>query len=106
MSNAIAQTQSTGKVRSYKKNQSGIEGKTASGIFDVQVYSDNIIRVRISKQTALTDFSYALDNAALPMFNSADVQTRGKLITIATKAIVAEIQQPFLHRFPDCVSFS
>lgn len=88
----FTQVQSVRKVISYKKTASGIEGKTASGIFDVQVYSDNIIRVRISKEKSFVDFSYALDNAALPIFNTADIQAKGKLITISTKAIVAEVE--------------
>ena len=57
---AVAQVKNIGKVISYKKVPGGIEGKTAAAIFDVHVYNDHIIRVRISKNKQFSNFSYAL----------------------------------------------
>lgn len=86
-----------GKIVSYKKITSGIEGKITNAIFDVRVYNDNIVRVRISKNKALNNFSYALVDTTLPSFNNITIQDKGNIILFSTKLIVTEIQkQPFL----------
>jgi alpha-glucosidase len=85
-----------GKIVSYKKITSGIEGRLTNAIFDVHVYNDNIIRVRVSKNKTLNNFSYALVDTTLPSFNDITVEDKGNIISLSTKMIVAEIQkQPF-----------
>ena len=85
-----------GKIISYKKIISGIEGKTSNAIFDVHAYSDNIIRVRISKNKTLNDFSYALVDTTIPSFNDITIEDKGNNILLSTKMIIAEIQRhPF-----------
>ena len=85
-----------GKIISYKKVVAGIEGKTDNAIFDVHVYNDNIIRVRVSKNKTLDNFSYALVDTAMPSFNNVTIEEKGNMIALSTKAIVAEIErEPF-----------
>ena len=68
--NCIGQVKNIGKVISYKKVAGGIEGKTATAIFDIHAYSDNIIRVRVSKNKSFNNFSYALTDNQIPSFNN------------------------------------
>jgi alpha-glucosidase len=85
-----------GKISSYKKIASGIEGKTTNAIFDVHAYSDNIIRVRISKNKNIGNFSYALVDTTLPSFNGITIKDSNSIIILSTKMIDAEIsKQPF-----------
>ena len=94
--NSFAQL-NAGKVVSYKKVNGGIEGKTTNCIFDVHVYNDNIIRVRISKEKAFRNFSYALASNDIPAFNSLQTAENDNSIFISTNSVNAEIQKsPFL----------
>ncbi|MBL0356423.1 MAG: hypothetical protein IPP72_05805 [Chitinophagaceae bacterium] len=68
---SFCQLKNIGKIISYKKITGGVEGKTAAGIFDIHAYNDNTIRVRVSKNKTLNNFSYALVNNAIPLFNTA-----------------------------------
>lgn len=92
---AVAQT-TVGKIISYKKITSGIEGKTANAVFDVHIYNAHIIRVRISKNKRLTNFSYALADTTIPSFTDFSITDKGNTIMLSTNAIDAEInKQPF-----------
>lgn len=90
--NCFAQL-NAGKIISYKKIRGSIEGKTTNCIFDVHVYSDNIIRVRISKEKAFRNFSYALVSNDMPSFNDVTITEKDNSIFISTNAINAEIQK-------------
>src|SRR5690242_5308904 len=93
--NCFAQS-TAGRIASYKKVSSGIEGKTTNGVFDVHVYNDNIIRVRVSKNKSISNFSYALVDTLRPSFNNLIVEDNGNNIILSTKMIIAEItKQPF-----------
>lgn len=89
---AISQVQSVGKVTAWKKIPGGIQGKTERAIFDVRVYNDNVIRVRVSQHKALSNFSYALQDTAIPVFSRVQYQNTASAITISTAAIAAEIE--------------
>ena len=89
----FSQVKSIGKITSWKKIPGGIEGKTAAAIFDIHAYSDNIIRVRISKEKTLSNFSYALDSNEIPDFKDIQVTENGKTIEISTSSIVVEIEK-------------
>ena len=67
---ASAQLKNAGNTISYKKIGGGIEGKTSNAIFNVHVYNDNIIRVRVSKEKTFRNFSYALADNNIPSFNN------------------------------------
>ncbi len=90
---AFSQVKSVGKITSWKKIHGGIEGKTTTAIFDVHAYSDNIIRIRVSKNEALNDFSYTLQDNKIPSFENAIITDKGNFIEIATSAIVVEVEK-------------
>jgi alpha-glucosidase len=88
-----AQTSNIGKITSYKKVSGGIEGKTSSAIFDLRVYADNIIRVRVSKKTAFNNFSYTLVTNEMPSFNNVSISDDGNIISVKTNAIDVQIEK-------------
>lgn len=92
MINCFAQS-NAGKIISYKKITVGIEGKTTNCIFDVHVYCDNIIRIRISKEKIFRNFSYALTSNDIPSFTNVAITEKDNSIFISTNAIKAEIQK-------------
>ncbi len=81
---AVAQVNDIGKVTSYLKTKDGITGKTVSGIFNVQAYADNIIRVRVSKNKQFNSLSYALASNLVPAANAAQIVDDGKNILLST----------------------
>ena len=89
----LGQVKNIGKIVSYKKITGGIEGKTATAIFDVHAYSDHIIRVRVSKNSLFNNFSYALADNQIPSFNDITVQDKGAIISLSTNAIDVEIEK-------------
>ncbi|HWB24062.1 MAG TPA: TIM-barrel domain-containing protein [Chitinophagaceae bacterium] len=88
----FAQVQSVGRAVSFNKIPGGISGKTANAIFDVHVYNDNIIRVRVSRHAAFSNFSYALEDTAIPIHANVEIQVHGENITLSTTAITADIE--------------
>src|SRR5690348_10147763 len=87
-----AQVHNVGKIVSYKKVAGGIEGKTASCIFDIHAYNDHTIRVRISKNIEFNNFSYALASSQIPTFNVA-VTDKGTTIELATAALSIVVEK-------------
>ena len=95
--NSFSQLQTAGKINSYKKIPGGIEGKTANAIFDIHAYSDNTVRVRITKSKKLNDFSYALVSNEIPSFNVAVID-KGKAIELSTASITVVVEkEPILR---------
>src|SRR6516225_6048391 len=88
-----AQIKNAGAIISYKKITGGIEGKTTNCIFDIHVYNDNIIRIRVSRENTFRNFSYALTDNTIPSFINITVAEKGNSIFISTNAIDAEIQR-------------
>jgi alpha-glucosidase len=88
---AFPQVKSVGKITSWKKITGGIEGKTATAIFDIHAYSDNIFRIRVSKNEEFDDFSYTLQDNKIPLVESAVITDKGNFIEIATSAILVEV---------------
>lgn len=89
----FSQSQQVSKIISYKKTAHGIEGRTAQTQFAVSVYSDNCIRVQISKNKEIDNFSYALANNSIPNFEMFSVNEKSKSLLIATNAIHLEIEK-------------
>ncbi len=90
---AVAQVKNIGKIISYKKIPGGIEGKTATAIFDVHVYNDHIIRVRVAKNKQFRNFSYALTNTAIPKFDQVNIKETATAIEISTASTEAIIEK-------------
>jgi len=89
---AYSQVKSVGKITSWKKIPGGIEGKTATAIFDILAYSDNIIRIRVTKNEAFDNFSYTLQDNKIPAFEDAAVSEIGNIIKISTRNIIVEVE--------------
>jgi len=90
---STAQVRNIGAITSYKKIPGGIEGKTLSTIFDLHIYNDNIIRIRVSKNKSFRNFSYALVDNNIPSFSQIDIKENGSSIFISTKMIHVEIDK-------------
>ncbi|MBS1610932.1 MAG: DUF4968 domain-containing protein [Bacteroidetes bacterium] len=92
------------KIISYKKVIRGIEGKTTNAMFDVHVYNDNIIRVRVTKNKTFNTVNYPLENQATPSFYT-DVKDNGNTIEISTVVITAIIEKtPSMQKTTLCFS--
>lgn len=90
-----AQVQNIGSIISYKKLPGGIEGRTSTAIFDIHAYNDNVIRIRVSKEKAFRNFSYALIKNDIPSFSNAVVTEKENMILLSTNTINVEIaKQP------------
>ena len=57
-----------GAVLSYEKTAHGIAGRTAAAEFSVDVYSPQIIRVRVTPQGSTRNVGYALTTDEPPDF--------------------------------------
>ena len=95
-----AQVKNIGKIISYKKITGGIEGKTATAIFDIHAYNDNTIRVRVAnlptgrqEKRAFRNFSYALVDNTIPSFNNISITEKSNSIFLSTSAINIEIEK-------------
>jgi alpha-glucosidase len=88
-----AQVKNVGRVMTYNKITGGIEGKTATAIFDIHAYSDNTIRVRVSKNKSLNNFSYALTTNQIPSFNNILVEEKENSIFLSTNAIIVQVEK-------------
>lgn len=95
---AAAQVVNIGKIISWKKVEGGIQGKTTAGIFDVHACSENIIRVRVSKEKEFRDFSYALTGNRVASFNGITVTEEKEQLLFATPAITMEIEKTPVFR--------
>ena len=88
-----SQVNNIGNIASYKQINGGIEGVTSNGIFDIHVYNNNIIRVRMSKEKAFRNFSYALASNAIPSFQDVHFYEKDNSLFLSTKAIHIEIEK-------------
>lgn len=90
---SFAQVTDIGKVISWKKTISGIEGKTVTAYFKIQVYNNNTIRVRVSQDKTMDEFSYALVDQVV--LNNPDVKVTENALSIQlqTTAINLEIEK-------------
>jgi alpha-glucosidase len=89
----FAQVHSIGNIISYKKSANGISGKTATAIFKVQAYSDNTIRVTVSKNSSFNELTYALKEESFPIFSGCTIVEKGSSIFLNTATIVLEMEK-------------
>jgi len=90
---STAQVTNIGKVTSWKKTSTGIEGRTTTTFFRIQVYNNNTIRVRVSPEKTMDDFSYALIDQVVLGNNALEVAENKHSILINTTAINLEIEK-------------
>ncbi|MES2646964.1 MAG: glycoside hydrolase family 31 protein [Bacteroidota bacterium] len=84
---AVAQVNDIGQVTSYIKTKDGITGNTASGIFNIQAYTSNIFRVRVSKNKQFNSLSYALTGDLIPIIGAVQLVDDGNNILLSTSMI-------------------
>ena len=94
----VAQINNAGPVISYQKTEGGITGKTSNTIFEIRAYSDQIIRVRLSRKGRLNDFSYALADTIIPVFKGVNIKDEKNNITISTHSVTVTVEKkPFFR---------
>ncbi|MGH8315322.1 MAG: glycoside hydrolase family 31, partial [Steroidobacterales bacterium] len=81
-----------GPVQSYEKTAHGIAGRTATVEFSVDVYSPQIIRVRVTPQDSLRHVGYALTTDEPPDFSQFSVDTADAVVVLKTSGITAEVE--------------
>ncbi|HEY7642387.1 MAG TPA: TIM-barrel domain-containing protein [Steroidobacteraceae bacterium] len=81
-----------GAVLSYQKTAHGIAGRTGTAEFSVDVYSPNIIRVRVTPQGSERHVGYALTTDEVPVFSQFSVDAADPFVVIKTSSITAEIE--------------
>jgi len=87
-----AQVYSIGPVETWAQTPQGLEGKTTSAFFRIMVENENIIRVRVSPDIIVNDFSYVLvDQNDAPM--DFILTEENNLIRLSTKDIEMEIEK-------------
>ena len=97
--NGKAQVHNIGSITFYKKTTGGIEGKTATAMFDIHAYNDNTIRVRVAnlpaggnREASFSNFSYALLSNEIPSVN-VTVTEKENIIFLATSTLNIEIER-------------
>ncbi len=95
---SFGQLQNVGKVNTYEKTIHGLAGKTNQGAFVISVYNEHTIRVQITKNQSVDNFSYALQDNAIPNYKNFSVTDKGKQIIITTASLQVEVEkEPFLR---------
>ena len=83
--------QNLGILRTWKKNQNGIEGVTPTCKFHVLVHNDKTIRVRITKNPQFDEFPYTVVED--PFSVTSQVKEHKKSISIKTKNLEVVVQK-------------
>ena len=93
-----ALSQDLGKLKQWKKESTGISGETDSGKFRVDVYSNNIVRIKLVRNGDFEDFSYAV--VAEPDASSLEVSDSDDQLVLTTENF-----QTIIHKNPVRFSF-
>ena len=80
-----------GTVLSYQKTAHGIAGRTATVEFAVDVYSPQIVRVRVTPQDTQRHVGYALATDDPPNFSQFNVEAADALVVVKTSVVTAEV---------------
>jgi alpha-glucosidase len=87
-----AQVNSIGPVETWAQTPQGLEGKTASAFFRIMVENENIIRVRVSPDIIVDDFSYVL-NTGPSVELKFEINETGNSVVLKTDVIDMEIEK-------------
>lgn len=90
---SFSQIQNAGRIVSYTKTKNGIAGKTVNFCFEIAAYSANTIRVQVSKNKEINDYSFALVTNEKPGFTAFTVVEADGKIKLATAKVTAEIDK-------------
>lgn len=86
-----AQIKDVGPITTYSKTKHGIIGKTNEALFELDCYSPGTIRVRVTRQSAFRNFSYALESDSIPSFKSFTISDDKEKIILETSLLQTEI---------------
>lgn len=94
ISATTAQVTSIGPIIDWKHTISGLEGRTVNAWFRIQVYNDHVIRVRVSLDQDMNDFSYVLVDQENQELTEFSLKTMGShSLLLETDAIDIEIEK-------------
>lgn len=85
--------ESVGEIVKYQKTNHGLEGNTSKHFFKISVYNSNTLRIQVSKNKNIEDFSFALVDEKIPDFSGFKISDNGNSISVSTKEITAEIRK-------------
>jgi alpha-glucosidase len=88
-----SQYNNIGKIESWEKTAEGLKGKTTSAYFEIRVYNENIIRVRVSLNREMDDFSYVLNGNEVSGQDGFILSENRTSIKLMTEAIDMEIEK-------------
>jgi hypothetical protein len=91
--NLQSQVTNIGKIESWEKTGDGLEGKTKTAYFKIMVYNAHIIRVRVSMNEEMDDFSYVLTERKNSVKDEFTINEDGGSIRLLTDAIDMEIEK-------------
>jgi len=84
---------SVGPLISYKTEKYGISGKMSGSVCEIRAYSDNIIRVQLSRNKGIPDSFYALADSLNPSCRNVIIRDKGKTIELSTNALLVIIEK-------------
>jgi alpha-glucosidase len=84
---------SVGPLISYKTEEYGISGKMSGPVCEIRAYSDNIIRVQVSRNKGIPDSFYALADSLNPSCRNVVIRDKGKTIELSTNALLVIIEK-------------
>jgi alpha-glucosidase len=90
---SYAQVTNIGPVENWSGTESGLQGKTSAAWFQVRVYNEHVIRVRVSLSEEMDDFSYVLDKDLIPEKVKFDIIENGNSVVLNTAVIEMEIEK-------------
>lgn len=82
-------SESLSALKQYTKGNGGLAGETATGNFRVLCYSDSIVRLTATQQTAVEDFSYAV--VATPSSMAPQITEDSERILLQTAKVKLSI---------------
>ncbi len=88
----MARADNLGPVLSYEKTAHGIAGRTAAAEFAVEVWSPQVIRVRVTPQGVARHVGYALVSDTPPGSAQFSVAATDTVVALKTAELTAEVE--------------
>ena len=89
---AAASAANLGGVVAYEKTAHGIAGRTAVAEFAVEVWSPQVIRVRVTPQDSTRKVGYALVSDTPPAGAQFSVSASDAVVSVKTSGVTAEVE--------------
>ena len=89
---ATAFAANLGAVVAYQKTANGISGRTAMAEFAVEVWSPQVVRVRVTPEGSKRNVGYALVTDSPPGDSAFSFAATDDLVSLKTSAVTAEVE--------------